>query len=625
MRAREFTAEAEGTFYHGTRSDFDFDQMSGGKGLVSFDRILGPHFSQTPDIANKFALYDPQTATAKRQQKQFGGKVYPVHIPGKVYVLPQKRGMLDMAAIALDAFMKVVLPNKELFDQYKEEVVKTEVKRTQRLRSLYKDHDYKKFPLDPIEVVEKRVKNNLDLYLDQKRYDWLSSPLFQLEFSNPELLHHIANEYKDLLMGQGYGVIQYRNTNPRETRGIEDKSSYIALMKPVSVFDKSGQINEVLIGSLGTLASKSDFKSGNIPKGFDVINSSTMGDFYIEETVSSSFPEIERIRVSHNGKHIASINGERVGNKFKVEKTELARAYQGQSLMPKIYAHLILTHGLEMHSDSKQSLGGHSIWKKLNNDPNITVVGYNEATNQEVPAEFDKSIEDYHYVGKPKSGLAEGWRDWVTAAGIGSMALGGGMAAYDKYAPSAPTQQAAPTQIELPTKKLKPLEKVLADAAQKAGIVGTELKQFLAQAAHETLDYHTLKELGTDRYVARKYDRKFNPVKAKTLGNIKPGDGAKYRGRGFIQLTGRYNYKEAGKALNLPLEQHPELVEKPEVAAATSIWFWKHRVQPKVADYHDVKQSTKPINPALKGLPSRQAHYDKYAQVDIPKNTPPIK
>ena len=457
MRAKEFTTEAEGTFYHGTRSDFDFNQMSGGKGLVNFDRILGPHFSQTPDIANKFALYDPQTATAKRQQKQFGGKVYPVHIPGKVYVLPQKRGMLDMAAIALDAFMKVVLPNKELFDQYKEEVVKTEVKRTQRLRSLYKDHDYEKFPLSPIEVVEKRVKNNLGLYLDQKRYDWLSSPLFQLEFSNPELLHHIANEYKDLLMGQGYGVIQYRNTNPRETRGIEDKSSYIALMKPVSVFDKSGQIDE-------------------------------------------------------------------------------------------------------------------------------------------------------------------GWKDWAAAAGIGLAGLGG-YQALNKPAP-APVQQVQP---QLPVKQLKPMEKVLADAAQKAGIVGTELKQFLAQAAHETLDYHTLKELGTDRYVARKYDRKFNPVKAKTLGNIKPGDGAKYRGRGFIQLTGRYNYKEAGKALNLPLEQHPELVEKPEVAAATSIWFWKHRVQPKVADYHDVKQSTKPINPALKGLPSRQAHYDKYAQVDIPKNTPPIK
>ena len=45
------------------------------------------------------------------------------------------------------------------------------------------------------------------------------------------------------------------------------------------------------------------------------------------------------------------------------------------------------------------------------------------------------------------------------------------------------------------------------------------------------------------------------------LGNTQPGDGQRYKGRGLIQLTGRANYREAGKALNLPLEQQPELVK----------------------------------------------------------------
>ena len=98
MRATEFINEAEGTFYHGTRSDFDFDQLSGGRGLVNFDRILGPHFSRTPEIASRFALYDPQSTTRQRMQPT-GGRIFPVHIPGNIYVLPQKHGKIGRAHV----------------------------------------------------------------------------------------------------------------------------------------------------------------------------------------------------------------------------------------------------------------------------------------------------------------------------------------------------------------------------------------------------------------------------------------------------------------------------------------------------------------------------------------------
>ena len=105
--------------------------------------------------------------------------------------------------------------------------------------------------------------------------------------------------------------------------------------------------------------------------------------------------------------------------------------------------------------------------------------------------------------------------------------------------------------------------------------------------------------------------KQVNP-KAKTLGNTKVGDGARYKGRGYIQLTGRYNYKKAGEALGLPLEDKPELVEKPEVAAKVAIWFWQNRVQPRVDDFYDTRASTKPINPGLKGLEDRKEKFTNF-------------
>ena len=61
------------------------------------------------------------------------------------------------------------------------------------------------------------------------------------------------------------------------------------------------------------------------------------------------------------------------------------------------------------------------------------------------------------------------------------------------------------------------------------------------------------------------------------LGNIHPGDGARYRGRGFIQLTGRSNYAHYGKQLGVPLEAHPELALRPDIAARVAVAYWKDR------------------------------------------------
>ena len=151
-------------------------------------------------------------------------------------------------------------------------------------------------------------------------------------------------------------------------------------------------------------------------------------------------------------------------------------------------------------------------------------------------------------------------------------------------------------------------------AAQAAGIKGVQLAQFLAQCAHETANFASLKEFG-GRLDFKQYDPRFNPQKAKLLGNTHAGDGVRYHGRGFIQLTGRENYRKVGDALDLPLESNPELVERPDVAAKVAVWYWQNRVAPKVNDFSDTKLVTKPINASMHGIDDRQTKFDAIMQI----------
>lgn len=85
----------------------------------------------------------------------------------------------------------------------------------------------------------------------------------------------------------------------------------------------------------------------------------------------------------------------------------------------------------------------------------------------------------------------------------------------------------------------------------------------LATTWHETgQTMQPIKERGGDAYFHKMYDPKGSrPAVAKSLGNTQPGDGAKYAGRGYVQLTGRTNYTRYG------LQDRPDDAMKPDVAA----------------------------------------------------------
>jgi predicted chitinase/8-oxo-dGTP pyrophosphatase MutT (NUDIX family) len=252
--------------------------------------------------------------------------------------------------------------------------------------------------------------------------------------------------------------------------------------------------------------------------------------------------------------------------------------------------------------------------------------------------------------------IDEDWKDTLANVGIaGAVGLGGagGMAIKDRLtsptgaptantAPAAATSQAptikplvakatAPTKAE-PEKKVNktikvapitdsPLEELLMKTAQSSGIVGVELAAFLAQCHHESAEFSRMKEatgkFNPLKYFSKKYDPKFAPHTAKILGNTKVGDGAKYFGRGFIQLTGRDNYRMAQEGLakrgdQLDLIKHPELAAEPHNAAKIAVWYWQTRVKPYVTNFNDTAAVTRKINSSMRGLVNRKNTFADY-------------
>ena len=142
------------------------------------------------------------------------------------------------------------------------------------------------------------------------------------------------------------------------------------------------------------------------------------------------------------------------------------------------------------------------------------------------------------------------------------------------------------------------------DAATEAGLSGAEMAAFMAQVAHESDGFNTTKEYASGAaYEGRK-----------DLGNTQKGDGKRYKGRGYIQLTGRSNYDKAGKALGLDLVGNPSLAEDPKVAADVSLWFWKTQVKPQVPDFLDTERVTKVVNGGFNGLSDRKSYLEKFTK-----------
>lgn len=142
---------------------------------------------------------------------------------------------------------------------------------------------------------------------------------------------------------------------------------------------------------------------------------------------------------------------------------------------------------------------------------------------------------------------------------------------------------------------------------------------FLAQVGHESGGLVYWEEIWGPTDAQRGYEGR------KDLGNVVPGDGYRFRGRGPIQITGRANYLEFGAILGLQLEVHPEIAATPEAGFRIASCYWQRRKLNELADTESLyafREITRRINGGTNGLANRCAIWDRARRaLDLPEVT----
>ena len=164
----------------------------------------------------------------------------------------------------------------------------------------------------------------------------------------------------------------------------------------------------------------------------------------------------------------------------------------------------------------------------------------------------------------------------------------------------------------------------------------TRLAYFMAQLAHESgglrifeenLNYSAerLTEVWSKRFPSLAAAKPFaknpqalgNKVYANRMGNgdEASGDGFRYRGRGFIQITGKSNYEAIGKITGLDLVGDPDQAADPDSMLLVACGFWKANNLNRFADQGNFTGLTQAINGGLNGLDDRRAWLKKITQI----------
>jgi len=131
--------------------------------------------------------------------------------------------------------------------------------------------------------------------------------------------------------------------------------------------------------------------------------------------------------------------------------------------------------------------------------------------------------------------------------------------------------------------------------------ITTPLRQahFLAQIGHESGELRYREEIASGSAYEGRRD----------LGNTQSGDGRRFKGRGLIQLTGRYNYEKYSRAVGRQAEimEDPALIANDDfLTVDVAAWYWDTRDLNKHADRDDVLTVTKLINGGTRGLDDRK-------------------
>jgi len=138
---------------------------------------------------------------------------------------------------------------------------------------------------------------------------------------------------------------------------------------------------------------------------------------------------------------------------------------------------------------------------------------------------------------------------------------------------------------------------VLADTLAACAIdTRLRIAHFIGQTCHESAGFRTTEEFASGQAYEGRAD----------LGNDRPGDGMRYKGRGLLQLTGRANYRTFGQRLGIDLEAEPERAADPVLSLRIACEFWKKKNLNELCDADDIVQVTRRINGGTNGLDDRR-------------------
>ena len=132
---------------------------------------------------------------------------------------------------------------------------------------------------------------------------------------------------------------------------------------------------------------------------------------------------------------------------------------------------------------------------------------------------------------------------------------------------------------------------------------------FVAQLAHESGEFRWMEEIWGPTAAQLRYEPPADL--ARRLGNTEPGDGKRFKGRGPIQITGRFNYAKYGELLGVDLVADPARAAAPELAFATAGLYWQSNGLNELADQRQFVAITRRINGGTNGLAERQRYYER--------------
>lgn len=156
------------------------------------------------------------------------------------------------------------------------------------------------------------------------------------------------------------------------------------------------------------------------------------------------------------------------------------------------------------------------------------------------------------------------------------------------------------------------------DLAMQEFEINTPVRQaaFIAQLAHESGSFRYMQEIADGSAYEGRRDlgnHEQEAIDAAAAHGTTPGKF--YKGHGPIQITGYYNHRDCGRALQLDLINSPELLTLPTNGCRSAAWFWHSRGLNKLADEGKQEAITRRINGGLNGYADRMAYLARAQEV----------